>query len=165
MRLAPQPVISLAAAVALLGCAASAQWGAGGAEPTSYKKALGTAALTDVQTKVPKVLSRYQYEIERQDESLSLLTIQTRWNGRYPLEDERAQRVTEAMTRLILTARARARTGGTADVRIVDLTAENRVLMADSTEWRGLMTPMFKEYVDKLVDELKTDLLTGVRVF
>jgi len=164
MRL-PIRGLPLAVAVALVGCAASGSGGAGDAGPTSYKQSVGTAGLIDIQNKVPKILSRYQYEVERQDESPALLAIYTRWNGRYPLEDEIAQGVTEAMTRLILTARARARTGGTADVRVVELTAENRVRQRDSTEWRGLMTPMFKDYVDKLADELKTELLTGIRVY
>ena len=139
--------------------------GPGRDQPSMYKKALGTAALTDVQNKVPKVFTRYQYEIERQDESPALLTILTRWNLRYPLEDERAQGVSEAQTRLTLTARARTRSGGTADVRIVDLAAENQVVVGDSTAWRGLLTPMFKKYVDQLISELKTELLTGIRVY
>lgn len=164
MRIALGLLVSLAA-LGAAGCAASAGGSAGAPGPARYRKALGTAALTDVQTKVPKIFNRYQYEIERQDESPALLTILTRWTGRYPLEDERAQGVTESLTRLTVTARARARTGGAADVRIVDLTAENQVLMGDSANWRGLMTPMFKDYVDKLADELKTELLTGVRVY
>ena len=164
MRLTSMPCLHLAATVMLLGCAASS--GGGGPEPATYKQSLGTAALGDVETKVPKVLNQHQYQIERQDGSPSLLTIQSRWNGRYPLEDEIARGVTEAMTRLIITARARARAGGTADVRVLDLVAENRVLMADSAQWtEAFMTPMFREYLDKLVAELKTELLTGIRVY
>lgn len=165
MRLSLHGLVALGASLALVACAASSSGGAGDTGPASYKKALGTAGLIDIQNRVPKVLSRYQYEVERQDESPALLVIYTRWNGRYPLEDEIARGVTEAMTRLVLTARARARTGGTADVRVVELTVENRVLLRDSTEWRGLMTPMFKDYADKLADEFKTELLTGVRVY
>jgi hypothetical protein len=115
---------------------------------------------------VPRILNRHQYEIERQDSTAALLTITTRWNERYPLQDETDRGVVEARTRLLVTARARARTGGTADVRVVELVAENMVLVADSTAWlQGLMTPMFRQYVDRLVGELKTELLTGVRVY
>jgi len=166
MRLLIATAASVVAVLASAGCGgATAQGGVPGAEPATYKKPLGTAALTDVETKVPKIFSRLQYEIERQDASPALLTILTRWNGRYPLQDEQAQGVVETRTRLILTARARARSGGTADVRIVELTAENQVLTGDATEWRPLMTPMFRAYLDQLVDELKTELLTGIRVY
>jgi len=167
MPLVPQQrMVRVAAALTLAGCAASSGGSEGGPAPASYKQALGTAALTDVETKVPKVLNRHQYEIERQDGSPGLLTIQTRWNGRYPLEDEIAQGVTEALTRLVITARARARSGGTVDVRVVELVAENRVFIGDSAQWReGFMTPMFREYADQLVTELKTELLTGIRVY
>lgn len=160
------PGLYLGAAVACLSCASSSQGSAGGAEAASYKKSLGTAALTDIVRQVPKIFNRHQYEIERADSSPSYMTIQTRWNGRYPLQDEIDSGVTEAATRLIVTARARARTGGTADVRVVELLAENRVLIGDSTQRRyGFMTPMFREYVDRIAEELKTELLTGVRVY
>jgi hypothetical protein len=165
MRIRASNVIAWAAILGSVSCGAASQGGAGVAAPATYKKPLGTAALTDVQAKVPKIFSRYQYEIERQDASPALLTILTRWNGRYPLADEQAQGVTETRTRFILTARARARSGGTADVRIVEFSAENQVLTGGATEWHPLMTTMFREYLDKLVDELKTELLTGIRVY
>jgi hypothetical protein len=40
------------------------------------------------------------------------------------------------------------------------------VLLGDATEWRqGYMTPMFKHYIDQIADQLKTELLTGIRVY
>lgn len=166
MRLSICGLFQVGAVALLLACASSSPGGAGGPEPASYKKSLGTAALSDIVRQVPRVFNRHQYEIERSDSSTAYLRIQTRWNGRYPLKDEIDRGVSEAMTRLIVMARARARTGGTVDVRVIELEAENMVLVRDSTQWRhGFMTPMFKEYVDRIVDELKTELLTGIRVY
>ena len=166
MRCYLNGLVCLGVAVVSLSCASSSSGAAGGAEAAAYKKALGTAALTDIVRQVPRIFNRYQYEIERSDSSPSYLTVQTRWNGRYPLQDEISAGVSEARTRLVLTARARARSGGTADVRVVELLAQNMVLIGDSTGWReGVMTPMFKAYIDGIADVLKTELLTGVRVY
>ena len=168
MRNAASLLVALGA-VAVAGCTSSSAGGAGGAggaDPLSYKQALGTAALGDIIRQVPRVLLRNQFEIERSDSSSAYLVIRSRWNDRYPLEDERDGGVTEARTRVVLTARARARSGGTADVRVVELQAENMVLMGDSTQWRNdFMTPMFRAYIDRIANELKTELLTGIRVY
>lgn len=159
------PVLVALGAVASVSCASASQRAAGGAELRSFQRDLGTAALTDVQRQVPRVLNRHQYEIERDDASPSLLTIQTRWNARYPLQDEIERGVVQARTRLTLSARSRLRTGGAADVRVVALLAENMVLLADSTEWsRGFTTPMFEEYLDRIAEELRTELRAGIRV-
>lgn len=158
------PLLALGV-VASLSCASGSQRGAGAADLGSFRRDLGTATLTDVQRHVPRVLNRHQYEIERDDASPTLLTIQTRWNARYPLQDEIDRGVVEARTRLMLTARSRFRTGSAADVRVVELRAENMVLMGDSTAWsHGFTTPMFVAYLDRIADELRTELQAGIRV-
>lgn len=145
-------------------CAASG--GAGGAQPATYKTSLGTTPIATFARQVPRILNLHQYQIERQDSSTALMTIYTRWKERFPLQDEAESGVTEARTRFTVTARARSRTGGTADVRVVELMAENMVLRGDTLAWHsGVMTPMFREYVDRLAEELKTELLTGLRVY
>ena len=157
----------LLVAAASLSCASASPGARAAPDVTGgLRRELGTAALTDVQRQVPRVLNRHQYEIARDDASPSLLTIQTRWNARYPLEDEMSRGVVQARTRLTLTARSRLRTGGAADVRVVELLAENMVLLADSTEWRqGFTTPMFQAYLDRIADELRTELRAGIRVY
>lgn len=151
----------LAVVSALSACASSRGTGVA----AGLKRELGTATLRDVQRQVPLVLHRYQYEIERDDASSSLLTIQTRWNSRYPFQDEIDSGAVQARTRLILTARSRFRTGGPADVRVVELLAENMVWMGDSLRWRsGFTTAMFDAYIDRIADELKTELQAGIRV-
>ncbi|MGH7528870.1 MAG: hypothetical protein ACREMN_00660, partial [Gemmatimonadales bacterium] len=122
--------------VAGLGCARATSGDGIAAEAASFRRDLGTATLRDIERHVPRVLNRHYYEIERDDASPSLLTIQTRWNTRYPLADEIDRGVVEARTRLILSARSRFRSGGAADVRVVELLAENMVLLRDSTSWQ-----------------------------
>lgn len=152
-------------AVASLRCASTPSRGRAMTDAAGLQRDLGTATLRDVERQVPRVLNRHQYEIERDDASPSLLTIQTRWNARYPLRDEIDSGAVQARTRLTLTARSRFRTGGAADVRVIELLAENMVLMGDSTRWRnGFTTPLFEKYLDGIAEELKTELRAGIRV-
>ena len=163
MRPALLAVLALGG-LASFGCASAASRGVATAA-ARFQRDLGTATLRDVERQVPRVLNRHQYEIERSDESPSLLTIETRWNPRYPFPDELERGVVQARTRLTLTARARARTGGAADIRVVELLAENMVQIGDSATWQAeFMTPMFAQYLDGIAEELRTELQTGIRV-
>lgn len=139
-----------------------------GAAPMTYQLRAGAGTPRDIVVKSRQVLvERRGYQIERIETAGAILAIETRWKGRYPMKDEIDRGVVEAMTRFTLTARARQRqTGGLTDLRTVQLSADNMVLLADSLDWvRGFMTAMFKAYVEEIARELKTELETGVRTF
>ncbi len=135
--------------------------------PAMYTKDLGSATAAELGRETPLILARYQYQIERVTSTKSFRTIETRWHGRYPLQDELDSGVVEARTRITVNARSRRRAaGGSSDMMVVQLTAENMVRMVDSLEWRhGFMTPMFRKYIEEIADRLKTEFQTGVRVF
>jgi hypothetical protein len=158
------PVLHSAVLMGLSGCALFASGGGG---PSSYRTDAGRATLYDISRRTDEWLNRNQYVIERRSSSPAQLTIQTQWKSRYPFDDEIKAGVVEAQTRLRINARATRRAAaGSADLRLVQVSAENMVRMADSLNWRhGYMTPMFKAYVDEVVYELRSLLQTGVRVF
>jgi hypothetical protein len=113
-----------------------------------------------------KILDQYTYEIERVDET-TYVVVETRWSGRYPLQDEIDAGVEEALTKITVRGRPRGRASpGTVNLQVATLTAENRVRFQGSLDWvRGYMSPMFKEYVDEIVRGLTSELDQGVRVF
>lgn len=159
----PAPTVLALSAVILMGAACAARGG-----PTTYRVTAGSGTPHDIVRYASRILSRYQFEIERADTSAMQLIIETRWRSRYPLQDEIDAGVEQARTRLTLEARSRRRgVGGPgSDIRQVTITVENMVRLADTVEWvRGFMTPMFRAYIDQLADELETDLHSGVRVF
>lgn len=144
-----------------IGCAVS------GGGMTTYRQQLGMATPGDLAKETRLIFERFHFEMERQDSSLTYQVYQTRWNGRTPFQDELDSGVVEAMTRLMVTGRARGGgSTGSANVRVVEFTAENRVLFAEGGEWHlGVQTAMFREYIDEISNELKMRLTTGLRVF
>jgi hypothetical protein len=150
-----------AAAVLVVGCAVGS--GAMGA----YREQLGLATPGDLARETRLVLERFQYEMEREDSSLTYQVFRTRWKGRTPFQDELDSGVVESMTRLVVTGRARGGGGsGSSNVQVVEFVAENRVLFEPDGEWDlGLATPLFREHVEEIATELKMRLTQGLRVF
>jgi hypothetical protein len=149
-----------AALLFVLGCAAS-----GGL--SAYKEQLGNATPGDLAKETRLIFERFQFEMEREDSSLTYQVYQTRWNGRTPFQDELDSGVVEARTRLVVTGRARGSgSAGTANVRVVEFVAENMVMYSETGDWViGRVTPMFREYVDEISNELKMRFTSGLRVF
>lgn len=148
--------------LALAGCAL-----AGSAHrQLTYRKALPNATANDLVEKTRLVLDRNGFLLERAEQS-TYVFVETRWLGRYPFQDEIDAGVVEAMTRISVRGRPRGRMSpGTVNLQISELTAENMVRLEGSLEWeRGFFTPMFKAYIDEIVDDLSTELQRGVRVF
>ena len=154
------------AALVAVGCASGSAGGGTGA--SSYRKDLGTVTPRDFSYHTRRILERYHYEFEQEDSSASYQNFKTRWYQRYPLEDEIALGVVEIQTQLTVRARARGTggAGGSADLRASELIAENMARMSDSSAWvMTVITPLFKEYIDEIAQELKTEFSTGMRVF
>ena len=163
MRLSMVSLALPGAAALLVACATS---GSGGSA-TTLREQLGSATPGDLSRKTRLVFERFQFEIERQDSSTTYQVYESRWKGRYPLQDEVDSGVTEAMTRLIVRARARGGGGiGSTDVRVVEFVAENMVRVGEEPDWRrDLFTPLFREYVGGIAEALRTEFLQGIRVF
>lgn len=149
-----------------IGCAGSASGDK--TEPSNgFSTDVGTATEFDFYQKTRRILDRYQYEIIRQEESVDMLYVETRWNDRIPLEDEQAIEIVQARTRVIVQARPRTR-GGTGSSRVykVHFIAENEVLFINNDEWvRVPLTPQCRAYLAKFADDLQTEFRTGIRKF
>ncbi|MCI0693394.1 hypothetical protein L0337_15490 [candidate division KSB1 bacterium] len=105
--------------------------------------------------------SRFQYEIARTEETSQELYLETSWKNRYPFEDEIASGVVQARSRIIL--RARPSYIGPADPAAqlynLDFHAENEVLLESKDEWLRLpMSKMLRQYFDRIVGDLKTEV-------
>lgn len=164
-RLRLLPAFWLAAAFAIGGCALSS---GGESGFTTYRKDLGKATPGTLARETRRIIvDRYAFQLEVSDSSTSQQVYRTRWLGRYPFEDEIQSGVIEAMTRVTVTGRARGAGGvGVLAVRIVALVAENMVRIGDDPTWQhGVMTPMFKTYIDEIAQRLQTELDEGTRVF
>lgn len=148
-------------------CASPGSNRTGGEGISVYQKRVGQATRGDLAKKTRLIFDRYQFRMAREDSSVSQQFLQSRWEGRFPLQDELDSGVVEVQTRLTVRARARgAGSRGVADTRIVQLTIENMVRMAADVTWkRGFMTPMFLAYADRIAEDLKTELIQGVRIF
>jgi len=149
--------------VFLVVAAVTSACASGGGGSAVYRREIGNASLNDVLSRSRLILNRYQYEVLEQD-SLPFVRIETHWRERRPFEDETAMGITEAETRLIISARARAQTdlGGTYNIR---LTMENRVRLMDAPEWNEKTnTTMFQRYADEVTAEFRKEISDiGVR--
>ena len=161
MRVSLLRLLVPALALFVVGCAS------GGGGPISLREQIGLATPGDLAQRTREVFERFQYELERADSSVTYQTYSTLWRGRYPFQDELDSGVVEVQTRLVVTGRARGGgSAGAANVRVVELRAENRVRIGEGTEWLlEVMTPMFRDYIDEIAEELKTRLTQGVRVY
>jgi len=158
--------LSLSAGILVVfGCASAASGGSGGG--TSYRKDLGTVTPRDFSYHTRRIIQRYNYEMQQEDSTANYQQFITIWRHRTPHPDEAELGVVEIRTQLTL--RARSRGGGAAGSAVLqsaELIAENMARMGDSPEWiLTVMTPLFKEYIDEIALELKTEFSTGIRVY
>jgi hypothetical protein len=127
-----------------------------------YRRDIGTATLGDAVTLAEQVIHRHGYEIEQQ-ETDPAIRILTRWHARQPLRDEAALGITAAETRILVAGRMRGHSELGASYS-VNMTIENRVQVAGSTEWsEALNTVMFREYADRIADDYR-QLITNIGV-
>jgi hypothetical protein len=158
--------LSVAGAVLLaFGCAAATS--GGGTGGTDYRKDLGNVTPHDFSLHGRRILTRYHYEMEQEDSSAAYQQLKTRWYKRYPYDDELQMGVVEIQTQITLRARSRGGgAGGSGDLRSAELIAQNMARMEGSSDWvLTVMSPMFKEYIDEIARELKTEFSTGIRVY
>jgi hypothetical protein len=105
--------------------------------------------------------SRFQYEIARTEEASQELYLETSWKNRYPFEDEIAAGIVEARARIILRARPSyiGPAATAAQLYNLDFHAENEVRLEGKDEWLRLpMSKMLRQYFDRIVGDLKTEV-------
>jgi hypothetical protein len=153
--------VSPAVLLVVVGCAVS------GGGVSAYKEQLGMATPGDLAKETRLIFEQQGFQMETEDSSTTYQVYRTRWNGRTPFQDELDSGVVEARTRLVVTGRARGGgSSGTANVRVVEFAAENLVMYTANGEWvMGAITPMVRDYIDEISNELKMRFTTGLRVF
>jgi hypothetical protein len=138
----------------------------GGARGTAlYRRDIGNASEADALTLSHRIITRYHYEVFQQ-ESQPIIRIETHWRARPPFADEQAMGITNAESRLIVTARIRG-DSEMGSIYNVQMQIENRVRVAGGPDWNETTnTPMFRAYADEIVREFKSDMMNiGVRRF
>jgi hypothetical protein len=125
---------------------------------------VGTASTNEAYAKSMKVLRQYAFEMEREDVE-SRVTLLTRWRSRSPLPDEAALGIRQAQNRILVQTRPRAETGA-GQFFAVDVTIENRVMLAGSADWSdATATAGYRSWAGKIIDDFKREFDVGVRRF
>jgi hypothetical protein len=137
----------------------------GGGGSAVYRRDVGNASFVDAVDRSSLILTRHHYEVLSLD-SIPFLRIETHWRPRPPFDDEVGMGVTQAETRVIVTARVRGETE-MGSVYNVQLQVENRVRAGGVPDWNERTnTPMFRTYADEIVQDLRQEFLNiGVRRF
>jgi hypothetical protein len=132
---------------------------------STMRQSLGTTSRAQlIRTLEEIVLSKYQYQYERTVDTVEDIYMETRWRDEAALDDESAAGYAFARTRIIVTARPRNRTPGTASNYAVTFRAESMVRTL-AGDWVTVpMTDMRKAALKEIADEVKTEMTTGIRV-
>jgi hypothetical protein len=144
--------------VVLTGCAS-----AGASASADVSQQLGTSTRSEAAAKTRVILQRHQYVLQREEGVSGRETnmyLETQWRPRTAFDDERALGAEAAETRIIVRARPRVRDG---DVYTVAMTVENRVRMADGAWVTPQATREFTAYARNIADDLRRELLQGIR--
>jgi hypothetical protein len=130
-----------------------------------FRQELGTATEPDATTVMERVSAHFHYTVDRREEPPNFW-IQTHWQGRPPFDDERAQGIIEAETRLLLTGRQRIDSLLGSQFAMT-LVVENRTRTGPDVDWvETVNTPMFVEYAKSIAERIEQDFRTiGVRRF
>lgn len=143
----------------ILGCSSARK---SGENPTNYNRNLGTAYPTDVKEKTARIFNKYNYVIIRHEESFEQIYFETDWRYRGPFDDEIDLGIVDARTRLIVNATPRTRSG--TDLYTVRMTAETQVRFEDTNEYITVpMTDMLMAYLKTISDDLRLELMQGIR--
>lgn len=137
-------------------CASSGSMTAG-----SVSKDLPTTTRIELESKARLLFSRHQFEIERV-QTESQLYLESNWRERLPFDDELAQGVETAMTRLILQGRPRSRVRD--DFYTAKVILENRVRLQGSQVWEQITnTPEFERYARRVAEDFEKELSMGIQ--
>lgn len=138
--------------------------GSGGTKSKDYRADLGVATDFDALDKTRRILmSRFHYEIVREEHSSGSFYFETRWKERPLFEDERELGVISARTRLIISTRPRARYGsGMAQSNSIRMLGESQFILEGGGEWIKIpMTDAARNYMKTIANEFKTEFKAG----
>jgi hypothetical protein len=135
----------------------------GGGGSAAFRRDVGNASQLDAWDLSMKVVHQFHYEVYLQD-SIPDIRIETHWRPRRPFADEFALGVTDAESRLVITARQRGQSelGG---IWNINLAIDNRIKVAGGTEWNETTnTPQFRSYADDIFQTFRREIANiGVR--
>jgi hypothetical protein len=138
---------------------------ASGHANANVQRSVGMGSAPDILERSQRVLNIFQYEIDREESSALLITVQTRWRRRSPFDDEKSAGFNQAENRVTVTGRARTDSDVGGSVYAVSMLVENRVRLSDSEQWiEAPPTPMYRAYADSLTKHLQRELTLGVGV-
>ncbi len=150
-----------AGALLVTGCAALS---GGGSLDGSVQRNVGVASHYDLAEKASRVIQLNQFEVEREEYD-GIFYIETRWRDRAPFDDEQANGVEAAQSRMIVRGSPRA---PDPDGQLYNVTVivQNRVSVVGESGWRrDLTTSRFNEYARQITEDLRDELEIGVRRF
>ena len=149
----------------LLACS-STKTGKGKSNPVKYKKKLERVTRVDFLNKTRLILqNKYQYIFIRAEDNEGQQYIETDWKYRNPFDDEIDSGITEARSKVFLTAYPRS-VSNNQGLWIPTIEIVNEVKMGANSEWVEL--PISKEaqrYYDQITDDLNLEFRMGVRKF
>lgn len=163
--LKPSSLLTLILAlIIILGCGSS---GRKKSNTMTYRRNVGKAFPLDMKEKTERILNKFNYTVVRREETYEQIYYETDWRYRSPFEDESELNIADARTSLTVNAVPRTRGGMPgANLYNVHLSAENEVRFEGSEEWvRVPMSNMLIAYLDKIAEDLKLELLQGIRKF
>lgn len=142
---------------ALVGCASSDT-----VREQTYRSNLGTATDTDIQRVVPNILNRYNFTIYRDEITLDGIYYETEWKDRDLYDDERALGVTQARSRIYVTARPR--TAQASSLHRVNFEVQNEVMIEGDEDWnRETITDEAENYFSEIARTLRVEFESGIR--
>ncbi|HHS14254.1 MAG TPA: hypothetical protein ENN03_10890 [bacterium] len=133
----------------------------------TYNSRVGTGTGTDIKTKTQRIFIKHQFQVVRFEETYDEIFFETDWKYRVPFEDEYELNVADARTRIIIRSNPRTRTYASGyDLHTVTMIGENQVRYAGSQEWMNKpMSDMLVDFFNRIKNDLKTELETGIRIY
>jgi hypothetical protein len=117
-----------------------------------------------IYEKAIRLVQLHQFDVEREARE-SGIYIETRWRPRIPFDDERSLGINTAQSRVIVRANLR-NTTELGELYSVSMVVETRVQTPGSQEWSyAIATSQYREWAQKLTDDLRRELDVGVRRF
>lgn len=151
--------LMLVAVLALTACSARGS----AANAARFERSAGIGTAPDIQMRVDKIFRLHQFEIEREAEPPTMYW-ETRWRNRAPFADEQALGVNVAQIRLIVRTAPRGSTSPAGQLYDVNLAIQTRVQTVAGSDWsEAIATPQYREYAQRIYDDLKRELEIGVR--
>lgn len=156
-QLIPLTIVLLIFSVLITGCGSSNHVG-----EKTYRSNLGTATSSDIQRIVPNIINRSNFSIYRHEVTLDRIYYETEWRERRLFDDEVALGITNARSRIIVSARPR--TAHASSLHRVNFEVENHVKFEGEEDWnKETITDEAESYFKEIARALTMEFSTGIR--